>query len=133
VRFLPQPSRLFSRAGIAFEDRETANGVGKIERPSLLVVAIERQGFVVAGLGQLCTSRIVMNIAEMPNRVREPERLVQLAEDGDGFLIVLSRGIGVREASLELAQVSEHLCQLCSGAFLPYEINGEEEIALGVC
>jgi hypothetical protein len=60
----------------------------------------------------------MVNVAKMANRVGELERLVQLAEDGDGFLVVPSRGIGVRQAPLELAEISERLRQLVSGAFL---------------
>jgi hypothetical protein len=132
VRLLPQRSRLFRRAGIVFENRETSNGVGQIERWSVLVAAIERQGFVIARFGQLCTPRLIVDVAEMPNRVSEPERLPHLAEEGDRFFIVPSRGLGIWQTPLQLTEIPKHLGQLGSVAFLSQEIGDEEEIALGV-
>src|SRR6185312_9115465 len=104
-------SRFFGFAGIAFEDRETANGVGKIERISFWVAAIDRQGFVETGFGQRGTSRLIVHVAEMADRVREPEGIVDLAENRDRFLVVLPRGIGIG-APLELSQIPERSRQL---------------------
>lgn len=53
------------------------------------VAAAERQGFVVTGFGQRRTFCLKVNVAELSNGMREPERLVQLAEDGGGFFVML--------------------------------------------
>ncbi len=87
VRLLPQGDRGFGLAGIVFENRQAAQGVGKIERPGGRVGAVEREGLVVAGLGQAGTSGLVVNVAEVPDGVREVERFVQVTKDGDRLFV----------------------------------------------
>jgi hypothetical protein len=101
----------------------------------VLVPAIERQGLVVAGLGKSRASRLVVNVAEMPNRMSQGEGLFDLAEDEDGFLVVPSsciRSIRIRQVPLELAQIPERPRQLDPTVFLPQKTNGEEKVAVGV-
>jgi hypothetical protein len=88
------------------------------------VAAIERQGFVVAGLGQPGTARVMVQIAEMPHRVGEPEGLVHLAEDGNRLFIMLPRSPGVRQTSLELPQIPEGAGQSTAVTVLAQEIDG---------
>ena len=68
-RFLPQPSRHLYLSRIVLEYRQRADRIGEIERGSALAVAIERERLVVARLGQFNPTRILMDVAQVSNRV----------------------------------------------------------------
>jgi hypothetical protein len=72
------------------EDSETPNGVCKIEGRTVFVTPIESQCLVVTTLRQIRASLFMVDIAQMPDRVRQHERLVKLAIQRHGFLITLS-------------------------------------------
>ena|GEM_PF-4973604 len=112
-------SRLFGFAGVAFEDREASNGVGQIERRSLRMAAIDRQGFVIVGLRQNRASRVMVHVAEMPDRVRKLEGIVHLAAEGDCLFVMLLGRPCTRQTPLELSQILECPRQLGPVASIP--------------
>ena len=55
------------------------------------MAAIEPERLKVAPLGILYTSRVVMQLPQMPNRVCKQERVAFGATDGNAFLVQLQR------------------------------------------
>jgi hypothetical protein len=86
---------------------------------------------VVTLFGRCQAAALVVNVAEVTDRMCEEEGLVGFAEGGDGFFIVLAGSIPI-ETSLELAEIAEGLSQLDRSAFLPQKNDSPEEIAPGI-
>jgi hypothetical protein len=128
VRFPPEAFCLIARAGITLQHGETADGVGEIERSPLVVGSIECQRFLVTTFSRWHATALVVNVAEVPDRVGEEERVVSFAEDGHGFFIVQSGSIAI-ETSLDLAELAEGLSQFDRSAFLTQEGDGAQEMA----
>ena len=132
LRFFPEPARLFGFASFPFEHRHAPNGVRQVCPRGFCVPSIKSEGLVVAGLGQFGASRVMMNVAQVADGVRQSERSTLLAIDGNGFLIVLPCGITFTEVPLDLSQTSEDLRQLGPAAIPPQNANGLGRIPFGV-
>lgn len=78
----------------------------------MLVTAIEVQCFQIEGLGQFQTSSILVDITDVADGVSQLERIAFCAVDGDGFLVVLKRGIQMMQVSLNLSQTGQGLGQV---------------------
>jgi hypothetical protein len=75
--FLPKRFRFLGLAGIELENRQSANGVGQIQRRSSLITAVDTQGLVITGLGQPSASLMPVNVAYMPNRMSQFESVAR--------------------------------------------------------
>jgi len=84
VRFLPQMFRRLGCANLILKDRETSNSVREVEGLPVFMSAVDGKGFNVTRFGQWPSSRVVVGIAEVPNRMRESQRVVNLPDTGDG-------------------------------------------------
>ena len=86
-RFFPQLSCFRYLSCVVFEDLQPSDGVRKIQRRGTIVAAIEGEPFILTGLGEYHATCIPMDVTQMSHRVRQRERVVLVATDGDGLLV----------------------------------------------
>ncbi len=76
------------------------------------MAAIERERLQVARLCQLQTPRILMDVAQMSNRMSQDKRIPFLTGEIDRLLVQQPRGSTSPKVSLNLAKSLERLYQL---------------------
>ena len=76
------------------------------------MVAVEFQRLTIAPLGVFRTRRVVMQLPQMPNRVRQQERVAHVTANGDRLLVQLQRLVVAPEVSLDIAERPERLNRL---------------------
>jgi hypothetical protein len=89
-------------AGITFENGQTPDCVCQFKRCCLLVVAIEAESLVVAGLGQGRVARRPVDVSDVPNRVSESGGALVRAIDNGSFFVGPQSGVEMTEVSLDL-------------------------------
>ena len=82
------------------------------------MTAIEFKGLTVAPLGILKTIRVVMELPQMPNRVRQQKGITHVTADGNGFLVQLEGLVVAPEFSPGIAEFPERLNRLSAFAAL---------------
>ena len=87
---------------------------------------------MVAGFGKIHASIILVDVPQMPDRVSYRERIALRAVEGEGFLIMLPRGIAAMEVPLNLAQVCERLRQLDWDASVATQGDSLDQVAFGI-
>src|SRR6266404_4401228 len=96
------------------------------------MVAVDFQGFVVAGLGLLQPSHVQVNISHMSDRMGQPERIALRSVECKRIIVVPERGITVVKVALDLAESCECLCQVGGNAGLAAESDRLGQTALRV-
>ena len=92
---------------LLLQQRRAAKSVGQIEGSSVWLVAVDAKRFVVTSSSTIEIGGVTIDIAEMPDRVREFERNGLLPQDGDRFLVGRDSAVSAGLGSLYLAQVSK--------------------------
>src|SRR5258708_35187183 len=111
-RLFPQQLGLLIFPGIEFENGQAANGVGQIQWWRQLVLAIDFERGVVAGLSQIQPSYVQVNVSHMPDRVGHPETIALRLVYDQCFLVVLESGIAVMKVALDLPERCDCLRQI---------------------
>jgi hypothetical protein len=83
----PEFSRRLRFSQALLEYGERPKSVRQIEWRGPRVTLVDCQRLPVTRLGQIKAAAVLMYVAEMPNRVRQLERIVFGAAEGDGFLV----------------------------------------------
>jgi hypothetical protein len=110
-RLRPEVDRLLGLPKRLLQYRERSNSIGQIKRSSSVMAAIDYQGLSVARLGQFRTSRILMDVAEMSNRVGQPEGVAHVSADPDRFLVEWQGSIPAAMVAFDLTQPLERTDQ----------------------
>ena len=114
------------------KDGDTAERVSEVERRSVRVGAIERQRFGVTGRGEIRAAGLAFDIGNVADGVREAERIVFAAKDGDGFVVVLEREIEVIGVAFDGAQAGKRVGEVRLVFGLAGESDGFGENGAGV-
>jgi hypothetical protein len=131
--FSPQEDGLLDFSHALSQDGERPNCVGQIERWCRVPVApVEREHFHVTRLGEFQTARILMEVAEMTNRVCQPEIVTLATVQGDRFFVQRSGCIATIEVSLDLTESHERPGQLPRDASVATEVDCLYQISMGI-
>lgn len=98
----------------------------------MLLGPIERQSFVVARLGQIRATCVLMDIPQMPHGVGQQERIVQLAAKRDGFSVECASGVPFSEIPFDLTERLERAHQVVRRVRFTTERNGLDQIPMGI-
>jgi hypothetical protein len=131
--FSPQADGLVHISEALSEDGERPNCVGQIQWWCRLPAApIQRERFQVARLGEVQTARILMEVAEMTNRVCQPEVVTLAATQGDRFFVQGTGCLATVEVSLDLTESRESSGQLPRNASVATQVDCLNQISMGV-
>lgn len=96
------------------------------------MAAIERERLQVARLCQLQTPRILVDVAQMSNRVSQDKRIASLTREIDRFRVQRPRGSTSPKLSFNLAKSLERLYQLPQHPRLATKRDRFDQISLGI-
>ena len=127
---VPAPVR--SRPDSCVDHRQSADRVRKVERRRPGIASINLQSFARVCLAEPSSSVILRNIADVPQRVRQPKRLTERAINRRSFFVMYSRRVVISRVALDLsdsrnrlrkfAQISRTTRQLHSLSQIPARI-----------
>lgn len=132
VRFRPEPARGVAVAQLFLEERGWTEGVREVERVGGVGAAIQHQRLVVAARRRVLSRDAAVQIAEMPDGVRQQQEIAFVAAERDRFHIERQRAIGVPGVANDMGERLERANQRQPFTGRAAGVDGLDETALRV-
>lgn len=110
------------------QEPESAHGVCDIEECRLIIRAIERERLLVIRRSRGIEAAILKNVSHMPERVREPERVVERSDERYRCFIILKGGFDVAEVPFHLSHADERLGEQSTVVAVPAKFDRLGEV-----
>ena len=108
-RLGPELNGLFYSTETLFKNREWSKRIREIKRCRMRMGSIDFQGLTVVRLSAVETAAIVVDVAEVTNRVCQQTGIVTMPADRDGFFVERLCRIAVPEVTLDLPESFERV------------------------
>ena len=128
----PQHFRLFDMSRIVLENGQAANRICQIELRRMFMLAVKVEGLVIAAFRERPIALMAMDISNVPDGMRNSERIALRAINGYSFFIIAESCLVIVQVPFDLTEGRKRSCEFDTDVGFVTQVDGLDEVAPGV-